>query len=83
MQSVLSPTLPVKSPLQARLEAAGYYPGVPDHITADTLLADAETVHRSRCSVCRRRGLRCRPMAKGQSYRIVAVCTNCDHSEER
>lgn len=69
--------------LSRELEAAGYQPDTPPHITEATRQLDSRLCRFARCEQCDRRGLVYRPYRRGRAYRIVAVCTACHHEQER
>ena len=84
MKSITKAQVTVKA-LRARLAAQGYQPGLPEHITAQTVAIDRQLVQRSRCQGCKKRGrLSFNPFrhASEPRYKIVAVCGECGHSTE-
>jgi hypothetical protein len=67
--------------LQERLEAAGWQPGAPPHVTLRSLRIDQTAAHRLACPTCGRKAMNFRPYHKGSRYAALAVC-GCDGAAE-
>ncbi len=72
-----------ETPVPATPTFAGYTPGEPGWLDADTVAIDVRVCARLRCPSCGCRRCIRRPFYRmiPQSYRMVAVCP-CGHSEE-
>jgi hypothetical protein len=68
--------------LLADLAAAGFQPGTPDRIGAESRRIDAACAWRSPCPACRKGGRTYRPFTDGERYRAVAFCERCQVAEE-
>ncbi len=63
---------------ERRLSAAGWSPGLPDHIDAGTLTIDLRIATHYRCPECHRRKMRGRAWHHGRKYLVLASCTGHD-----
>lgn len=65
------------------LAAEGYQEGPPPWLKADMIACDARAAWGSACPLCGAVGLDYRPFWRsGGSYRALAVCGACGHTEE-
>lgn len=65
-----------------QLEAHGYRPGFPVHLTLAAQRIDRQFCRFARCPACRRRGLEARPFHRLGSYRLMAECPHYHSAEE-
>lgn len=75
-------TTPRKAPQTAQalaeaLQAAGWRPGAPAHVTEASRRIDAQVCHGLRCPLCRGRAITYHPYRRGNRYRVLAVCSLC------
>jgi hypothetical protein len=70
--------------LSAQLDAAGYRPSVPAHITLETLAVDRKICRQAICGHCGRLGLEFSAWRKGPEYRVTGNCPEpgCDFEME-
>lgn len=67
--------------LEDELAAIGFVAGPPPHIAPAMVDVDRRVGRAMKCGACHRRGMKFRPMHKGEVYRVVLACS-CGNREE-
>jgi len=61
---------------------SGFSPGPPKHVSAVSIAIDREVAAGAECDVCGRLGMRLHAYHRGNVYKAIARCPNCNHATE-